>query len=51
VTRSLVSMTLRVEVAPWVTPFVAIMVRLSQTDRFKATISTFINDHGIVRCP
>jgi hypothetical protein len=49
--RSLVTMTLRVEVAPWVTPFVAAMLRLSHTERFKATLSTFVIDHGTVRCP
>ncbi len=47
VAPSSVSMTIRVDVAPWVRPFVAAMVRLSQTERMKATISTFINDHGI----
>lgn len=40
-------MSVRLEVAPWVQPFVALMVRMSQSDRFKATISTFIIDHGI----
>lgn len=49
--KQLVTMTVRVEVAPWVTPFIAVMVRLSQTERFKATISTFVNDRGIKLCP
>lgn len=43
--------TMRVEVAPWVAPFIAIMVRLSQTERFKATICSFVNDHGVTLCP
>lgn len=40
-------MTMRIEIAPWVQPFVAFMLHLSHTDRFKATLSTFIMDHGV----
>ena len=46
-TAKQVAMTMRVEVAPWVQPYVALMVRLCQSDRFKATLSTFIIDHGV----
>lgn len=43
--------TMRVEVAPWVAPFMFAMLRMSMTERFKATISAFANDHGITLCP
>ena len=43
--------TMRVQIAPWVAPFIAAMVRLSTTERFKSTICSFVNDHGIKLCP
>jgi len=43
--------TMRVEVAPWVAPFISVMVRMSMTERFKATICSFVNDHGVKLCP
>lgn len=46
-----VTYTMRVEVAPWVAPFMYAMLRMSTTERFKAAISSFVNDHGITLCP
>ena len=46
-----VTHSVRISVEPWVTAYVALMIRLSQTDRFKATLSTFIIDHGIKVTP
>ncbi len=42
-----VTVTLRTEVAPWVAVYIALMIRRSQTERFKATLATFVLDHGI----
>lgn len=42
-----VTMTLRAQVAPWVAVYIALMVRLSQTDRFKTTLAAFIVHHGV----
>lgn len=39
--------TARVVFDPWVAVFIAAMVRLSKTDRFKATLSTFVLEHGV----
>lgn len=47
VAPSMASVTLKIDVALWIGPFVVAMTKLSQTERFKATISTFILDHGM----
>lgn len=39
--------TARIAFEPWVPVFIALMVRLSQSDRFKATLSTFVLEHGV----
>lgn len=46
-----VTMTVRIEVAPWVSTFIGLMLRRSCSERMKATISTFVMDHGIVCRP
>lgn len=43
--------TMRIEMSPWVAVYIALMVRLGQSDKFKATLSTFIIDHGIKAAP
>lgn len=45
------TMTVRVEVAPWVQPYVALMVRICHSDKFKTTLSTFVMDHGVKLVP
>lgn len=41
----------RVVVAPWVPVFVAMMVRIGQSEKFKATLATFVIDHGVTSAP
>jgi hypothetical protein len=46
-----VTMALRIEVQPWVAVYVALMLRHSRSDKFKATLSTFVIDHGVKALP
>lgn len=50
-TRKTVTMNVQCTIEPWVPVFIACMLRLSLTERFKATLSTFVIDHGVTVKP